>query len=124
MQRVLVDTSSFVDYFREAKESVIPLLAMKDAIILSRVVRIELLKGTARRDRRLLLNFLDGLFPLEDFPSADSVEELLLQLQGKGLNLGFADLLILADAARSRSRLLTADKSLRRAAKITGTGII
>jgi len=121
-QKVLVDTSSFVEYFRDGKESLIPALAMNDAIILSKVVRLELIKGAKQKDRKLLLNFLEGLIQLEEFPSADLVEKALLQLHGRGMNLGFADLLILADALRTRSRLLTVDKILARAAEIMGVG--
>lgn len=115
-QHVLVDTSSFIEYFRDSKESIVPQLAINDEIILSKIVRLELLKGTGKQDRTVLLNFLDGLFQIDEFPSSEVVEKLLLQLHGRGFNLGFADLLILADVVRTKSRLLTADKALRKAA--------
>ena len=119
-QRVLVDTSSFIDYFRYAKGDSIPALALSDSIVLSKVVRLELIKGAKRADRKVLLNFLDGLIHLEDFPSAQAAEAVLLKLHGRGFNLGFADLLILADTVESKSMLLTSDKALASAAKTMG----
>lgn len=122
-QRILVDTSSFIEYLRDAKESLIPALAMKDAIILSKVVRLELIKGTKKSQRKLLLHFLDGLFPLDEFPSSALVEKLLLQLHGRGISLGIADLLILADTLRTNSKLLTVDKTLNKAASLLKVAI-
>ena len=95
---------------------------MHDAIVLSKVVRLELLKGAKREDRKVLLNFLEGLVQLEEFSPADLVEKLLLQLHRRGMNLGFADLMILADTVRTKTRLLTADKPLATAADLLGVG--
>lgn len=113
-----MDTSSFVDYFRGKGEFLIPQLALKDKIILSRVVRLELIKGVSRQGRHALVNFLDGLIQLAEFASAATTEKLLLLLHGRGINLGIADLLILADAQRTKSKLLTADRALQRAAEL------
>lgn len=114
--QVLVDTCSFIDYFRGAKESLIPFLASRDSILLSKVVRLELLKGSRKNDRKALLNLFDGLKKIEDFPPSNLCEENLLRLHGRGLNLGFADLLILTDVMRSKSGLLTSDRALASAA--------
>jgi predicted nucleic acid-binding protein len=105
---VLVDTCSFIDYFRGEEESILPVLAARDQILLSKVVRLELLKGTRRVDRRTVLNLFEGLKQLPDFPPAKLAEEILFRLHGRGLNLGFADLLILADAASQSGGSLTA----------------
>ena len=115
---VLVDTCSFVDYFRGAEDSPILDLAAGDRILLSRVVRLELLKGTSRNDRKALLNLFDGFKQLSDFPPAGLTEQILLRLHGRGFSLGFADLLILGDAMRSKSAILTSDHALLTAARI------
>ena len=115
--QVLVDTCSFIDYFRGAEDSPIAYLASRDTILLSKVVRMELLKGTRRQDRKALLNLFDGFKQLSDFPPADFAEQILLRLHGRGFNLGFADLLILTDVVRSKSGLLTSDRALANAAR-------
>jgi len=119
MRCVVVDTSTFVDYFRFGKGEIVPYLALNDAIVLSMVVRIELLKGARRSDRKALLRFCAGLRQCDDFPSVKTVEAVLFRLHGRGLNLGFADLLILADAIRHNCSLLTHDRALR-----TGAGVL
>jgi predicted nucleic acid-binding protein len=121
---VVVDTSSFVDYLRNGEGSVVPHLAVQNVILLSKIVRIELLKGARKADRKLLLNLLDGLIPLESFPPAALVEEIVLRLHGRGLNLGFADLLILVDAMRSKATILSSDKMMNRAAEILKIGVV
>ena len=117
-KQVLVDTCSFIDYFRGTKDSLIPSLAAQDGILLSKVVRLELLKGARRNDRKALLNLFEGFKILSDFPPPDLTERVLLQLHGRGFNLGFADLLILTDVLRSKSGLLTSDAALASAARI------
>jgi predicted nucleic acid-binding protein len=116
--QVLVDTCSFIDYFRGAEDSLIPYLAVRDTILLSKVVRLELLKGARRNNRKVLLDLFDGFKQLSDFPPSDLTEQVLLRLHGRGLNLGFADLLILTDVMRSRSGLLTSDRALANAARV------
>ena len=122
--QVLVDTCSFIDYFRGAEGSSLGFLASQDAILLSKVVRMELLKGARRQDRKTLLNLFDGYRQLSDFPPADLAERILLRLHGRGLNLGFADLLILSDAVRSKSGLLTSDGALASAARALKVAVV
>lgn len=122
--QVLVDTCSFIDYFRGSEESPIAYLASRDTILLSKVVRMELLKGTRRQDRKSLLNLFDGFKQLSDFPPANLTEQTLLQLHGRGFNLGFADLLILTDAVRSKSTLLTSDGALATAARALKVNVL
>jgi predicted nucleic acid-binding protein len=117
-EKVLVDTSSFIDYFRYAEGAYIPALALSDSIILSKIVRLELLKGTKRSDRKILLNFLTGLIQIDKLPSAELSESILLSLHSRGLSLGIADLLILSDVIEYQCLLLTTDKKLAQAANI------
>ena len=116
--KVLVDTSSFIDYFRHGKGEEIAALAISDTILLSKTVRLELLKGTKRSDRKSLLSFFEGLIQLKEFPSSDLCETVLLSLHGRGMSLGMADLIILTDAIQEKCMLLTTDKKLAEAAKI------
>lgn len=113
---IIVDTCSFIDFFRGDDASIIPSLAAQDRIVLSNVVRLELLKGTGRAERRALLSLLEGFRQLIDFPPADLTERILFQLHGRGFCLGFPDLLILADAVRGKCALLTSDQPLAKAA--------
>lgn len=117
---MVVDTSAFIDYFGSGDEQYIPALALSNSIILSKIVRLELLKGARKSDRKSLLNFFGGLIELDSFAPAELCESLLLRLHGRGLNLGLMDILILADAAQTRSLLLTSDQPLATAAKIIG----
>jgi predicted nucleic acid-binding protein len=114
---VLVDTCSFIDYFKKGEDNLIPVLASKDAILLSKIVRLELLKGTKQTDRHLLINFFEGLNVLTDFPDPHLTEKYMLELHGRGFNLGIADLLILSDTIISKASLLTSDKELVKAAR-------
>lgn len=116
--KVIVDTSCFIGYLRDGKDSAIPALAIADAILLSAVVRLELLKGARRSERRALLHFLDGLSSVSEFPPVAAVESLLLLLHGRGLNLGMADLMILADARQAKCRLMTFDSALAEGARV------
>ncbi len=76
--RVLVDTSVFVDYFRDGRDSLLPSLVLNDEITLSQVVRLELIKAAGSAERRVLQNFLEGLIVLEELPPALLVEKNLL----------------------------------------------
>jgi predicted nucleic acid-binding protein len=118
--RVLVDTSSFVQYFRHGRGELLPVLALNDSILLSRIVRLELLKGVSKRDRRKLIDFLDGLKQLEDLPDPNFCEENLLKLHSRGLNLGIPDLFILCDALRTESLLYSLDNMLNASARFLG----
>lgn len=116
--RVLVDTSSFIEYLRYGNDNLIPALALNDSIVLSNIVRLELLKGASKGDRKKLLNFLEGLLSIKNFPSTETCQKLLYKLQDKGLSLGIADLLILADAFENKCALLTNDGQLKKAARL------
>lgn len=122
--QVLVDTSTFIAYFRDGADSLIPSLALRDAIILSKIVRLELIKGTKRSERNKLVQFLDGLVQIEEIAPADDAEKILLELHSRGLVLGIADLLILADARRTKSPLLTGDLALAKAARLIKIGVL
>lgn len=120
---VLVDTSSFIEYLRYGKGELLPALALNDSIVLSNIVKLELLKGASKADRKKLLNFLEGFLVINDFPSANTCQQLLCKLQDKGLSLGIADLLILADAYENKCVLLTHDDPLKKAAKMVSVKI-
>jgi predicted nucleic acid-binding protein len=121
---VLVDTCSFIDYFRGDENNPVAYLASQDRIVLSKVVRMELLKGSRKQDRKALYNLFEGFKQLAEFPQAELAEETLLQLHGRGFNLGFADLLILTDAIRNRIGLLTSDAALASAARALKVAVI
>jgi predicted nucleic acid-binding protein len=123
-KRVLVDTSCFIDYLRDGKNEIVPRLALLDEIYLSHIVRLELLKGARRNERQVLRNFLEGLFSWKDLPDPHSIENALLILHGRGINLGLADSIILADALRTNSAIASSDKELLRGAKALKISIV
>ncbi len=112
---VLIDTCAFVEYLRDGKNEVVPTLVAHGSSILSKVVRLELLKGVRRSDRTTLTRLFEGVTQIPDFPSPEQVEKNLFTLHGRGLNLGIADLLILSDALRCRAALLTTDLAMKAA---------
>ena len=115
---VLVDTSVFIDFLRDGQSPLLEPLAINDGIVLSQVVRLELLKGARRTERGALDRFLQGLRVIEDFPPPASVEKQLLILHGRGLNLGLPDIIILTDAIRMRCKISSLDREMIRAAQI------
>lgn len=123
-KQVIVDTCSFIDFFHGAEDSLVPYLSTQDSILLSKVVRLELLKGASRKDRKALLTLFEGFKELPDFAPADLTEDILLRLHSRGLSLGFADLLILSDAIHRKSGLLTSDLALAKAADFLGVTLI
>lgn len=118
--RVLVDTSSFIDYFREGQNNLVPNLALNNEIVLCQIVRLELLKGARRAERALLQNFLEGLFCIKELPIPVLIEKALFRLHGRGINLGLADVIILTDALQAGCRLLSSDQQMIKAARVLG----
>ncbi|CAG8796804.1 13354_t:CDS:2, partial [Racocetra fulgida] len=94
----LVDTSVFIDFFRGAPSDAFKVLLSKNQIILSLTVKLEILRGTRKKDAHIVQDVLSGLRQLSAFPNATTCLSLLNKAKGTGLLGGIPDLLIMADA--------------------------
>jgi predicted nucleic acid-binding protein len=113
----LVDTSVFVDFFRGDTETDLESLIKEDRVLLSQVVRLEIIKGVTKGETKKISHLLEGLEVLPEFPPAIACNELLLKAKGLGLQGGIADLLILADCYVNQVSLYSNDLKLNRLSK-------
>ena len=114
---VLVDTSIFIDYLRGAADDTLAILILNNRVLLSPIVRLELLAGVRKSESLILENLLNALRPIKTFASPEECLKLLHRAKGTGLLGGIPDLLILADAVKLKSALFTSDKKLVALAK-------
>ena len=117
MSAVLVDTSCFIEFLRGNDHETLPALILSGRVILSAVVRIELLAGVRKSEHAELDELLAGLAQLKDFPPVQNCQTILTRARGRGLLGGIPDLIILADCERSGARLLSSDSKLVKLAK-------
>ncbi|MDO8494496.1 MAG: PIN domain-containing protein [Deltaproteobacteria bacterium] len=99
LQKVIVDTSVFVDFFRGRSLPAFQDLLLNDSIILSSFVKLEILQGVRKEETKQVGNLLGGIktvpFRQELFTIG---ERLLFKIKGKGLTVGLVDLFIAAEA--------------------------
>ena len=114
---VVVDTSVFVNFLQGKAGEALSVLILNNQVLLSQVVRLELLAGVGQRDARTLNSLLASLRCLEDFPPPEPCIKLLDKVKAKGRFGGVADLLILADTIRRQAVLFTHDQKLAILAK-------
>jgi predicted nucleic acid-binding protein len=115
--RVLVDTSVWVDHFRNRNKSLTALLENNDVLCHPFVIG-ELACGILQRRAEIL----ESLSALPSAPSVQHVEALHFmdshKLVGKGI--GFIDVNLLASAYLGKVKLWTRDKRLRELASRLG----
>ena len=109
---VLVDTSVFVDYLRGSSDDTLSVLILNNQVLLSPVVRLELLSGVRKAEVPQLEKLLNVLVPIESFAIPKICEKLLFKAKGSGLLGGLPDLLILAEALAAKATLFSCDKKL------------
>jgi predicted nucleic acid-binding protein len=118
---VVVDTSVFIDFLRSAERySLLEQLIIDDRVVLSEVVRLELLAGVRKAEKFKLTKMLSPLKRRSGFPSVSACESLLNNARGSGLFGSIPDIMILADAVEERSALASVDQKLVRLAKYLG----
>jgi predicted nucleic acid-binding protein len=113
---VVVDTSVFISYFRGQAEDTLAVLILNNQVLLSSVVRLELLAGIRKSEISTIERLCNSLQKIESFPGPDYCEKLLLRARGTGLLGGIPDLLILADVLRYSALLFTYDEKMTRLA--------
>lgn len=121
---VVVDTSVFIQYLRGDSDDSLAVLVLKNRVLLSPVVRLELLAGVRKSEIRTIERLCDALRGIESFAEPRECERLLGLARGSGLFGGIPDLLIIADALRHRSRLFSYDRKMIRLAKKLGVELV
>ena len=117
MSSLLVDTSCFIAFLRGQDRETLPPLILSGHVVLSAVVKLELLAGVRKDEALILEELLSGLRELSDFPPIEHCQRLLTLARGRGLLGGIPDLMILADCERTNSKLLSVDRKLLKLAK-------
>ena len=64
---VLVDTSVFIDYLRGSTDDTLSVLILNNQVLLSPVVRLELLSGVRKKELSQLERLLNVLIPIDSF---------------------------------------------------------
>jgi predicted nucleic acid-binding protein len=114
---VIVDTSVLIDFLRGTSLPAFEALVLEGKILLSKVVKLELLAGTKKSETSGLMTLLDGLIELPNFAAAITCEKLLHRARGRGLFGGLPDLMILADVVEQKGLLYTHDAKQSRLAE-------
>ena len=119
---VLVDTSVWAAVLRSAAAPEAPLLAQlldADSVILPLPVRLELLSGTANRDRAKLRSRLSALAvarPTEETWAL--IERWVTEAADQGQRFGIGDLLIAALAEERNALVWSLDADFERMARL------
>lgn len=121
---VVVDTSVFIDYLRGSADDTLSVLTLKNSVLLSPIVRLELLAGARKKEVKMLEKLCNALRPVHDFASPSDCEKLLNRARGSGLLGGIPDLLIIADAIRYQAYLFSYDDKMNALAKRLGAKLI
>ncbi|MCO6431596.1 MAG: PIN domain-containing protein [Deltaproteobacteria bacterium] len=121
---VVVDTSVFIEYLRGDADDTLSVLTLKNKVLLSPVVRLELLAGVRKKELHSVIKLCNALRPIEQFASVEECEKLLERARGSGLFGGIPDLLIIADAIRHRAHLFSYDEKMRSLGKRLGAKLV
>jgi len=120
MKPVLVDTSVFVDFFKNRSYSHLELRKLMEErrVLLSCYVKLELLLGVKKEERARLDDVLSPLLVLMPIPSSIETGFKLISLaRQKGFNPSAIDFLIALQSLVSEAQLWTFDKQLKQIAK-------
>ena len=121
---MVVDTSVFIEYLRGDSDDTLAILTLKNRVLLSPVVRLELLAGVRKEELKAVERLCNALRPIESFASPSECESLLTRARGTGLFGGIPDLLIIADTLRYKAFLFSNDKKMKALGKKLGTKIV
>ncbi|MFC1706798.1 PIN domain-containing protein [Planctomycetota bacterium] len=122
--RVLVDTSAWIEFFRKGDShvaGVVDQLLHNDLIAIPGVVRAEILQGARQhKEYDSLAKLIDALPRLNDPDDLwEQVSQLGFALRLKGLGgLGIPDLIIAVHARHHEARVLTLDRHFRAMADV------
>ena len=121
---VVVDTSVFIQYLRGDADDALAVLTLKNRVLLSPVVRLELLAGVRKSELKTINRLCNALRPIQSFAEPTECEKLLNRARGTGLLGGIPDLLIIADALRHRALLFSYDLKMKQLGSKLGVGLV
>ena len=111
---VVVDTSVFIQYLRGDSNDALAVLILKNRVLLSPVVRLELMAGVRKSEQKTIERLCNALRKVDAFAPPSECERLLNRARGTGLFGGIPDILIIADALRHRAMLFSYDLRMRK----------
>jgi predicted nucleic acid-binding protein len=117
---IVVDSSVFIDYFRGKGGDTLAVLIVGNRVLLSSVVRLEILSGVRKGEMSIVERVLNALRPVSSFATPAQCEHLLGRARGTGHFGGIIDLMIIADAIRLNAFLLTYDTKMKKLATRLG----
>ena len=119
---ICVDTSVWIEFLRGRNRRLNSMLSQyldDDAVILSRLVLLEIINGASSRDAAVLKRHLSALPILDPLPSTwDIVEGWIDTARSKGERFGIVDLLIAAQASEKGADIWSLDADFQRMAKL------
>lgn len=126
MRYVLLDTSVLIDFLKSKsnKNSSIRKILEDDKGVLSPLVKLELLMGVKKEERKDLEYILEGLRPANISLELFKVAEKLIPLVRKeGIQPGLIDYLIVLQALADGYDIATNDKVLSKVCKALGVKV-
>ena len=120
---VVVDTSVFIQYLRGDADDALAILVLNNQVLLSPMVRLEILAGVRKMELKAIEKLCNALLPIESFSSLKECEKLIGRARSSGLLGGIPDLLILADVLRFDAQLFSYDDKLNRLAHRLGVRV-
>ena len=118
---ILVDTSVWIDHFREANERLVELLS-RTSVRMHPFIVGELASGNLA-SRAAILELL-GQLPAAAVAEQHEVLEFVARRRLHGKGIGWVDVHLLASAALNGDQLWTRDRSLQAVAHELGCGVV
>ncbi len=115
MVKVIIDTSAWIDFFRNSTGEIgdtVAELIKADLVVMTGPVLAELLQGMKNKKQAKMLDDLLNILPFEETSRADweDTGTLLRTLREKGITTPLTDALIAVVAGRGGYGVLTQDK--------------
>jgi len=117
VRKVLVDTSAWIDYFRDGPGLVSELMEKAldaDEVVLCGIVEMELIRGLHNKEKTKVLPLLSAL-PYVDIERNDFVlaGQWMAALRGRGVTVSSTDSLIATVCKKHDLSILTLDKDFK-----------
>lgn len=124
MDKVLIDTSVWIEFFRKREPyyGIVSELLDRDVVCCTGIVFAELLQGAkTEKELRTIKEFIHVFEFLEESVGLwEKAGELSFSLRGKGVSAGLSDCYIAVAAQSAGASLLTTDKHFTAIRKATG----
>lgn len=117
---VVIDTSVIIDLLRGDRDLTLETLIAGGLAVLPTIVYLELLQGVRKIEERELKIFLETLGPTLPWPDRKTCAFVISKGRSKGIKVGIADILVVADTLIHKGKLMTKDEQLARLAECAG----